>query len=365
MKRLLCIALVVIAFIMSGSMALAQNGMSGEDRADEGIIREVVESWFDDQSRELYQKMKVELVSGGDAGKLVTVQTYSSVDQVHQYAVGDKVVVHAAMTSDGKTTYYVTDMVRRSALWWLFGLFVLMALAVGSYYGLASILGMVFSFVVIFKLVLPALLAGKDPVITAVMGSFMIVPVTFYLSHGFGKKTHVAIAATIVVLIIVGLLGQLFIQAAYLTGLASEESGYLLVMFGNSLNLRGLLLAGMIIGSMGILDDITVAQASVVQELREANKKLSFTHLYERALRVGRDHVASLVNTLVLVYAGASLPLMLLFLDSQQTVAQVVNFEIVAEEVVRTLVSSIGLILAVPVTTLLAAYVYSYKFRKH
>ena len=165
---------------------------------------------------------------------------------------------------------------------------------------------------------------------------------------------------TLIALIITGILSSVFVEAARLTGFASEEAGFLRVA-RQMINIKGLLLAGIIIGVLGILDDITISQSAIVFQLKEANKKLKFNELYKRAMNVGQDHISSMVNTLVLVYAGASLPLLLLFIDNPQPFFEVINYEIIADEIVRTLVGSIGLILAVPITTLIAALVSNKK----
>lgn len=264
---------------------------------------------------------------------------------------GDKVV---ALKVEGETSQYViTDFIRQDALGLLFVVFAVIAVLVGKKWGAASILGMAYSFIIIFNVLIPSVVSGNDPVVSAVFASTLIVPVTFYLSHGISRKTHIAIVSTIVSLVVTGVLAALFIEAAHLTGYAQEEA---LFLGGNNYNMKGILLAGIIIGVLGVLDDITISQASVVEELSDANKKAPSLELYRRAMNVGRDHISSLVNTLVLVYTGASLPLLLLFYESSRGIGDFINIEMVADEIVRTLVGSIGLILAVPLTTFIASF---------
>jgi uncharacterized membrane protein len=185
----------------------------------------------------------------------------------------------------------------------------------------------------------------------------MILLVSYYLTHGLNRKTTIAILGTLAALLITGLLASVFAGASALSGLGAEETAFLLDRFpiGNFYNL---LLASIIIGSLGVLDDITISQASIVSELSLANRKLGKYELYVRAMRIGHDHISSLVNTLVLVYAGSALPLLLLFVTSDASTMQLLNYEAVAEEVVRTLVGSIGLITAVPLTTAIAAFYF-------
>ncbi|MCG2686467.1 YibE/F family protein, partial [Candidatus Parcubacteria bacterium] len=207
----------------------------------------------------------------------------------------------------------------------------------------------------IFKFILPQISAGRDPILVAIVGSLLIIPLTFYLSHGLNRKTTTAVLGTLAALLITGILAKIFTEATHLTGYASEEAAFLQVIKEGTINIKGLVLAGIIIGVLGILDDITVAQAAVVQQLKKANPQLKSSQLFTQAMGVGQDHIASMVNTLVLVYAGASLPLLLLFVDNPLPFSQVINYEIIAEEIVRTLVGSIGLIAAVPITTFLAS----------
>lgn len=276
-----------------------------------------------------------------------------STSQAGQFEPGDKVIVLTAATPEG-VNYSIVDLVRRDALAVLFIFFVVLALIIGRKWGLASLLGMAYSFLIIFVYLLPRIISGADPVFNAVVGAALIVPVTFYLSHGIAPKTHIAIVSTIITLAATAILAAIFIEAVRLTGFAAEEAIFLQNM-GN-FNMKGILLAGIIIGVLGILDDITISQASVVEELRAVSPKSSPAELYKRAMNVGRDHIASLINTLVLVYTGASLPLLLLFTESGRPFGEVINIEMIADEIVRTLVGSIGLILAVPLTTFIAAF---------
>ena len=298
------------------------------------------------------------MTRGSLVGETVAVEVGGDVVRVGEaeYAVGDELVLSHSMDFEGNDVFYITDFVRRAPLQWLFLIFVVSVAAVGRWRGLSALLGMGLSFLVIFKFILPQIMAGRDPVLIAILGSLLIVPLTFYLSHGLGRKTTVAVVGTLVSLVFTGLLAKYFIGAARLTGFASEEAGFLQVIKPGIVNIRGLVLAGIIIGVLGVLDDITVAQAAVVEQLRQSSPLLGSKELFFRAMRVGQDHIASMVNTLVLVYAGASLPLLLLFVDTRQPFSELVNYEMIAEEIIRTLVGSIGLVLAVPLTTFLASF---------
>lgn len=273
----------------------------------------------------------------------------------------DGVVLTTQPTYDGQTETIITDLYRMPILTWLAIGFLVLVFLIGRWRGLMSMLGMVLSLGILFWYVLPQIMAGQSPLLVSTVAATAIAVVTMYLSHGFNAKSHVALGSLLVTLFSVIALAWMSVQAAHLTGLGSEEAGFL--QFGGTaaINLRGLLLGGIILGALGVLDDIVVSQVSVVEQLHAANPKLSFEELFNRGLSVGRDHVASLVNTLVLAYAGANLPLFVLFYQASQTPVWVtINNELVAEEIVRTLVGSTGLVLAVPLTTLVAAFVFKH-----
>jgi uncharacterized membrane protein len=230
----------------------------------------------------------------------------------------------------------------------LLGLFVVAVLGVGRWHGLRSLLGLGCSLLVITKFVIPAILAGASPLAVALVGSFVVMLLTLYLCHGLNLKTTTALVGTAAALCLIAVLGVAFSELAKVTGLSSEEAQFVSLTV-EGLNLRGLVLA------LGVLDDVTVSQASTVFAVHEADPEQGWATLFRRAMGVGRDHIASVVNTLVLAYAGASIPLLILFSTSGVAVSEIVNGEFVAQEVVKTLIGSIGLVAAVPLTTALAA----------
>ncbi len=368
MRKYLFGILAVCSFVFCGLFfshtAFAQDEYQPTELAQEETLEAIVTGVLEEREitselggeNQLYQKLELLVTKGSlKDKKIITESGGMPTVNLQRYKVGDRLVMSLSSDLEGNDVFYISDYVRRNSLLRLFLIFVVLAIVVGKWWGLASIIGMGFSFLIIFKFVLPRLLAGADPIVTAVVGSLFIIPITFYLSHGLNKKTSVAIVGTIISLIITGILAGIFVDAAKLTGFASEEAGFLQVARQGTIDIKGLLLAGIIIGTLGILDDVTVSQSSIVNQLKEADKTLSFGELYRRAMKVGQDHISSMVNTLVLVYTGAALPLLLLFIDNPRPFSEVVNYEIIADEIVRTLVGSIGLILAVPITTLIAA----------
>ncbi|HYH29320.1 MAG TPA: YibE/F family protein [Pseudonocardia sp.] len=274
-----------------------------------------------------------------------------------RFAVGDRVVLSwSGANPDDAGSYQVVDFQRGVPLAWLAGLFAVAVLLLGRWRGLAALAALTLSFAVLLLFVVPAILAGSDPLAVAVVGSCLIMFAVLYLTHGPSARTSTAVLGTLLSLALIGGLGAAFSAAAHLTGLDDQTSN-LIASLGTGVDARGLLLAGVVIGALGVLDDVTVTQTSAVWELRQANPQLGARALFTAAMRIGRDHVASAVNTLVLAYAGAALPLLLLFSLSGSALADVVTAQDVATEIVRTLVGSIGLVASVPITTALAAAV--------
>lgn len=282
--------------------------------------------------------------------------TFEMVDETGElYAVGQRVRVAEAEGPDGGVTWYVNDIERNGPLLALAGLFLLAVLVFGRWQGLRALVGLALTLGVVVLFVVPALLAGRDPVAVALSAAVLIMAVTLYLTHGVTAKTTAAVTGTLIALALTVALSWVFIELASLTGLSDEEARLASVSVGG-LSLRGLLLAGIIIGALGVLDDVTMAQASTVFELRRADPRAGFGRLFGGAMTVGRDHVAATINTLFLAYAGASLPLLILFSSSPDPLPVIASSEVVAVEIVRTLVGSIGLMASVPVTTALAAW---------
>ncbi|NSC22680.1 YibE/F family protein [Streptomyces albus subsp. chlorinus] len=300
------------------------------------------------------RKATVEVTEGKDAGRTFTEVVPP--DATRTYEVGQKVVVAYAEKAPRDLQYSVVDTNRDVPMVLLAAVFALVVVLVGRMRGVLALVGLVISFAVLTLFILPAILQGSNPLVVAVVGGSAIMLATLYLCHGLSARTSVAVLGTLVSLLLIGLLGSLFIDWAQLTGNTDDQTGLVHGLYPG-IEIRGLLLAGVLIGSLGVLDDVTVTQTSAVWELREADPGASWTKIYRSAMRIGRDHIASVVNTLVLAYAGASLPLLLLFSIARSDVTMVATSEVVAEEIIRTLVGSIGLVASVPVTTLLAALV--------
>jgi uncharacterized membrane protein len=303
-----------------------------------------------------YQVARVEILQGDYKGIPMEIDYGKRQLRTDDYrlSVGDRVLVSISKTPDNQVNAYFVDFVRTAPLLWLAGLFAAAILAISRWKGLRALLSMVFSLAVIIGYIIPHILAGEDPLLVSIIGSVMLLGVTLYVTYGWNMKSHSAVISMVLVLLLTGALSGLFVIFARLNGTGDENSMFLIQSLQTSVNLRGLLLGGYIIGALGVLDDLVTTQASAVFELHHANPNSRFGELYHSAMRIGQDHVAATVNTLVLAYAGASLPMLLLFSLARGNFGHLVNFAIVAEEIVRTLVGSLGLIAAVPLTTLIA-----------
>ncbi|GAA2611067.1 YibE/F family protein [Streptomyces axinellae] len=310
----------------------------------------------DGSPRKSCHKATVEVTEGKDKGRTFTEVV--TPDATRTYTVGQRVVVGYAEKAPRDLQYSVVDANRDLPMVLLAVVFALVVVLVGRLRGVLALVGLVISFAVLTLFILPAILQGSNPLVVAVVGGSAIMLATLYLCHGLSARTSVAVLGTLVSLLLIGLLGSLFIGWAQLTGNTDDQTGLVHGLYPG-IEIRGLLLAGVLIGSLGVLDDVTVTQTSAVWELKEADPGASWRKIYRSAMRIGRDHIASVVNTLVLAYAGAALPLLLLFSIARSDVSMVATSEVVAEEIVRTLVGSIGLVASVPVTTLLAALVVS------
>ena len=287
-----------------------------------------------------------------ETGETVDFETTDETGSL--YRPGQRVRL-SLITQEGlPPTYFITDFRRSTPLLVLAGLFAAAVIWFGRLQGVRALAGLVLTFLLIVGFMIPAILDGTDPLLVAIVGSSLIMILTLYLSHGLTPKTTAAVVGTALALLVTGLLAVFFVGAANITGFASEEARMANVQTGG-LSLQGLLLAGIVIGALGVLDDVTMTQASAVFQLHRADRGAGFRGLVTGALAVGRDHVAATVNTLFLAYAGASLPLLILFAGSPDGVGTVLATETVAVEIIRALVGSLGLIAAVPLTTALAA----------
>jgi uncharacterized membrane protein len=297
----------------------------------------------------------VEITGGTPDGETATLEFPVDSPSV-PLREGDRIVLNFAGDAPEAARFQFADFQRRTPLVVLAVLFAVSVVLLGRLRGVAALAGLALSFAVLLWFLLPALLEGRNPLTVAIVAATAIAYVALYLTHGVNQRTTVALLGTLASMALIAVLAWFFTQATRLSGVAEEEATFLRAL-SPDLDFRGLLLAGVVIGAMGVLDDVTVTQVSAVAELRQADPAMGPGQLYRAALNIGRDHIASTVNTLVLAYAGAALPLLLLLAVAGRSVGSVITGEVVAIEVVRTLVGSIGLVASVPITTALAVVV--------
>lgn len=343
-----------------GVIGLGSDTVKGEvlEIVEEGVVQ------MGDREQP-YQLLKIKVLEGPWEGQELIIDYGQR--QVRPaglvFEIGDKLLVTIGQDQNQVLSAYFADYVRTGPLLLLFFTFMLFSVLISGWKGVRGLIGLMFSVGVIILYIIPKILEGGDPLLISISGSFIIMAVTIYLIYGWTLKSHAAVMGTLLALIVTGLLAGYFVNLTRLTGFGSEDALFLIQQAGVSINLRGIVLGGMLIGALGVLDDLVITQASVVFELHNANNDLSFKELFKMAMRVGQDHVAATVNTLVLAYAGAALPALILFSLSGERYIDLINLEFVAEEVVRTLVGSLGLIAAVPITTILAAWLARYHDR--
>ena len=299
-------------------------------------------------------ELRVELRDGPDAGEIVELSV--DADGFPDISLGDRVALDQMIDGDGEQQYFLTDFQRTPTLLVLGLIFVLAVLGVSRWQGLRSLIGLGLSLAVVVQFVVPAIAAGSSPPVVAMVGAVAVMIVTLYLTHGMSELTTAAVVGTTISLALTVVLGTVFVDRARITGFASDDAVF--AQFAvEGLDLQGLVLAGLIIAALGVLDDVTISQSSTVFALHETDRTLSWRQLFSRGMTVGRDHIASVVNTLFLAYTGASIALLLLFSTSDLPVLEIINSELLAQELVKTIVGSLGLIMAVPLTTALAATV--------
>lgn len=301
----------------------------------------------------LSQEIELEVLSGNEEGKLVR-----ATNDFIKLEVSDVVFVNHIITIEGRELWTVLEPDRRGALLALVFLFVLSAIVLAGRHGLRAVIALALSVLIILYGFLPSILSNTfSPLILSIVFGIIILSVSMIMTHGFGRETKVALIGTTGGIISAGLLASLAIPFIRLTGFETDESVFLNFAKRGTLDMANLLLGAIIIGMLGILDDVSITQAEAVNQIDSANKDLSRKELWTKAYAVGKHHIGSLINTLSLAYIGASLPLMLLFSLSDTSPLILVNREVIATEIVRMLLGSIGLMLTVPITTFVAVYI--------
>lgn len=324
------------------------------------IISEELREIPGTDTEHLYQTIRAEILDGPQIGQIIVIENdYLELDE------GDKFYFNHYVYVDGTEAYGVTNIDRKDSLLVLFALFVISIVALGGWQGVRALLALAGSFFAIIYVLMPGLLGGWNPLLASVLVAAGILFAAIFFTHGFNRESVVAYAGTMLAVFLTSIFALFAVHSSDLSGFAAEESIYLNFNTQGTLDFTGLLLGAIVIGILGVLDDIAVTQAAVVTELYRGNAKIKPREVYVRALRVGREHVGALVNTLVLAYTGASLPLLLYFYTSPVSFWALINSELFATEIVRTIIGSIGLVMTVPIVTLLAVLYLKNYVPKH
>lgn len=301
----------------------------------------------------VHQVLRAQIVKGDRHGDVVTVEN----DYLALKAGDLFYLTHRIDSIEGTEYYMVTDPDRLPVLGLLAGLFLVVILVFGGRQGIRGLLSLIGSLFFIVFLLLPGILNGYPPVLVAVGVASLIIIVGSYVTHGFNRTTSTAVIGMVATVALTGVLAYVSVGAAHLTGFADEEAIYLNMNLRGGIDLAGLLIGGILIGMLGVMYDAAIGQSVAVEEIARAGRHLTRREVYARTLRIGREHVGALVNTLAIAYVGAALPLLLLFYGfGTDSIVMAMNREIFASEIVRTLVGSIGVVLVVPVTTAIAAW---------
>jgi uncharacterized membrane protein len=319
----------VVSVVNNGSQSIPGTGISSQD-----------------------QTITAKILDGAEAGKEVMVDN----NYIMLNAGDEFYLIHDTNLSDGTDYYSVSDPYRLPALFVLFGIFLVCVFLFGGRQGMRGLISLAGGLLLIFYVLLPAILAGYPPILVSIGVAALIVIVGSYITHGFNRTTTSAVVGMIVTIAITGFLAYVAVGYTKLSGFSNEEAVYLNFNTNGSINFAGLLLGGILIGLLGVLYDIAISQAISVEELHRIGPHAPWTHVYRRAIRIGREHIGALINTLAIAYVGVSLPLLLFLYSSSPDWALSLNKEIFATEIVRILVGSIGLVLAVPITTFISSY---------
>jgi uncharacterized membrane protein len=362
MRRLFVVAVFLLGLYFLAPAVHAQtsnqgtSAEAGHTYIERAKVLDVVSQTRKDvpgtQTEQDYQTLTAYIITGPDAQKTVTVQNdYLDLKKGQEFYM-----THIIDPDDGIDAYNVTDPYRLPAVFAWVGLFVLITAFFGGWQGIRGILSLALSIAAIVYVLLPGILAGYSPILLSMGICSGIVIVGSYVTHGFTKTTNAAVLGMIVTIVITGLLAYAAVHTTELSGYSNEDAAYLNLQTQGSIDFVGLLLGGIMIGLLGILYDAAIGQAVAIEELAAAAEHYSRPRIFKRAMRIGREHIGALINTLAIAYVGASLPLLLLLHFSNLPLSVDLNQEIFSTEIVRTVIGSIGLILAVPITTLISTY---------
>ncbi|MCT4592264.1 MAG: YibE/F family protein [Candidatus Gracilibacteria bacterium] len=279
--------------------------------------------------------------------------------RIAEFYRGETVVVSMLEKSDGTYEYFFNEKYRLPQVFMLFGFFVFLSVFFARGRGVGSLLGLVVSLGILFLLIIPLIVKGYSPFYTGLFGCFLIAICSIPLSHGFNKISAIVLSSILLTLFVSAFFSLFVVYFTQLFGFGSESAFSAQLSSLASLDFRGVLLVGILLGALGVLDDVCATQARAIYEIKKAGPNLGFKSLFNHGMNVGKEHIFALINTLALAYSGAFLPLLLLLYNENLPLWVVLNSEMLSEEIVRTILGSISLVLAVPVTNLLASWYFA------
>ncbi len=362
-KYLSITLLAIITFFWQFNVAGATNASDHAEVFEAKVTKILEEKTLtrDNGTQTIQQNLELQAISGSPKGQTlisIGIQDYD-LPGSNYYEVGDKVQVQMSSNNDGHQIFFIMDYVRRSSLYWLAFIFAVAIIVIGKQKGVKALLSLIISFIIILKFILPRLLAGDNPILIAIIGAGAILAIIIYFTEGWNQKSHLAMLSVFCSLSITLFISWLFIYWGKISGMAQEETSFLLGTTDTNIQFSDLLLAGIIIGAVGVLDDVIIGQLEAVRQIKELNPKLQAKKVFSAAYEIGNTHLSAIVNTLFLTYAGASLPLLLLFTSGQDafsSLGQILNHEPLATEIIRTLAGSLGVALSMPIATALGAW---------
>jgi uncharacterized membrane protein len=359
-KMRLTVLFISLLFVFGNLFAQESQLLEDKELMLLGQVEKVLTTKIDDvpntEVTAVYTTLKVKLLDGEQKDTSIVTE-----DSSFNVAEGDKVYVRYVITKDGDEYYSIAEIYRLDGLLLLVGIFIGAVLLFGRKQGFLSLVALFISFGVIFKLLFPQMLSGGNIVLIATLGALLALFVVMYVTHGFTRLTTSAFLGCTFSVIATLLFARFAADLTKVTGFSSEESVFLNMATNGNLDFVGLLIGGIIIGVIGVIDDVAITQASIVHELRHTDSSLSPKVLYGKAIKIGRDHMGAVINTLILAYTGASLPLILLLYGSNASFVELINREALTTEIIRSIAGSLGLLLAVPLTTLIAIFLMKNK----
>ena len=356
-KIIRILSLFFLFLLITANLSFAQTSQTPSEQAEAALTKVDLQTKDIDGQKVRTMNIEAKGLTGSIKDQTIIFQQ-SLADGVNQdlYKTGVKVFIAVNKFPDGTPSYGITDFVRTENQFILLIIFLVVLIAVAGLKGIRSIIGLLISLCIIIFFVIPNILNGVDGVLVSLAGAALILIPTVYFVHGFKRKSTVAVLGALISLGIAAILSMIFTQTGKITGIGNDDALYLFLGGNVKFQAQSLFLAGIIIGTLGVLIDMTIGQASAIQEIDEANPDLTNKELYKSGMNIGKDHIGSLVNTLFLAYAGATLPLLISFTQNKEPLLFTLSIETTAMEIIRAIIGSISLILAVPITTLLGVY---------